>query len=84
MRGGTDLAFPPVRHTALETLVVETGGLGAEVVRGIVGSDLPALENLELWLGTDEYGGDSTPRTWPRCSPARPSPPCATWACATA
>ncbi|MEU7700566.1 STM4015 family protein [Streptomyces sp. NPDC015492] len=61
VRGGTDLAFPAIRHTALETLVVETGGLGAEVVRGIVGSDLPALENLELWLGTDEYGGDSTP-----------------------
>ncbi|KOG28978.1 MULTISPECIES: STM4015 family protein [Streptomyces] len=61
VRGGSGLAFPPVRHTGLETLVVETGGLGAEVVRGIVGSDLPALENLELWLGTDEYGGDSTP-----------------------
>ncbi|MFF9065720.1 STM4015 family protein [Streptomyces sp. NPDC014891] len=60
VRGGSELAFPPVEHTALETLVVETGGLGAEVVRGIVGSDLPALENLELWLGTDEYGGDST------------------------
>ncbi|MGW0122774.1 STM4015 family protein [Streptomyces sp. NPDC003327] len=61
VRGGTGLAFPSVRHTALETLVVETGGLRAEVVRGIVGSDLPALENLELWLGTDEYGGDSRP-----------------------
>ncbi|WP_017236646.1 STM4015 family protein [Streptomyces sp. SS] len=61
VRGGSELAFPPVRHTGLETLVVETGGLDAGVVRGIVGSDLPALENLELWLGTDEYGGDSTP-----------------------
>ncbi|MBX9421813.1 MULTISPECIES: STM4015 family protein [Streptomyces] len=61
VRGGTGLVFPPVRHTGLETLVVEAGGLGAEVVRGITGSDLPALENLELWLGTDEYGGDSTP-----------------------
>ncbi|MFB7511835.1 MULTISPECIES: STM4015 family protein [unclassified Streptomyces] len=60
VRGGSDLAFPPVRHNALETLVVETGGLGAEVVRGIVGSELPALVKLDLWLGTDEYGGDST------------------------
>ncbi|MER5965774.1 STM4015 family protein [Streptomyces sp. NPDC002057] len=60
VRGGTGLVFPSIRHTGLETLVVEAGGLGAEVVRGIVGSDLPALENLELWLGTDEYGGDST------------------------
>ncbi|MFI8418987.1 STM4015 family protein [Streptomyces sp. NPDC085479] len=61
VRGGTGLAFPALRHTGLETLVVESGGLGADVVRGIAGSDLPALENLELWLGTDEYGGDSSP-----------------------
>ncbi|GHJ94712.1 hypothetical protein SNE510_42310 [Streptomyces sp. NE5-10] len=61
VRGGTGLAFPSVRHTGLESLVVEAGGLGAEVVRGIAGSDLPALESLELWLGTDEYGGDSSP-----------------------
>ncbi|MFF9012746.1 STM4015 family protein [Streptomyces sp. NPDC014870] len=60
VRGGTALAFPAVRHTELRTLVVETGGLGADVVRGIVGSDLPALEKLDLWLGTDEYGGDAT------------------------
>ncbi|GHA77249.1 STM4015 family protein [Streptomyces termitum] len=60
VRGGTELAFPPVRHAALESLVVETGGLPAEVVRGIAGSDLPALESLELWLGTDEYGGDAS------------------------
>jgi hypothetical protein len=61
VRGGTGLGFPAVRHTGLRRLVVETGGLGAEVVRGIATSDLPALEDLELWLGTDEYGGDSTP-----------------------
>ncbi|MER7952451.1 STM4015 family protein [Streptomyces sp. NPDC096079] len=61
VRGGTELAFPSVRHTGLRALVVQTGGLPADVVRGIVGSDLPALEKLELWLGTDEYGGDSTP-----------------------
>ncbi|MEV6249749.1 STM4015 family protein [Streptomyces sp. NPDC051742] len=61
VRGGSQLAFPSIRHTGLETLVVETGGLGADVVRGIAGSDLPALENLELWLGTDTYGADSTP-----------------------
>ncbi|MFB7371450.1 STM4015 family protein [Streptomyces sp. NPDC056222] len=60
VRGGSELAFPAVRHSGLRTLVVESGGLGAEVVRGIAGSDLPALEKLDLWLGTDEYGGDST------------------------
>ncbi|MEU3556555.1 STM4015 family protein [Streptomyces fragilis] len=61
VRGGNGLVFPPVRHESLETLVVESGGLGAEVVRGIAASDFPALENLDLWLGSDWYGGDAEP-----------------------
>ncbi|MGW0333165.1 STM4015 family protein [Streptomyces sp. NPDC003011] len=59
VRGGTGLEFPALSHGALRKLVVETGGLPAEVVRGIGGSDLPALEHLDLWLGTPDYGGDS-------------------------
>ncbi|MER5433715.1 STM4015 family protein [Streptomyces sp. NPDC002588] len=59
VRGGTGLELEAVSHTALRRLVVETGGLGAEVVRGIAASDLPALEHLDLWLGISEYGGDS-------------------------
>ncbi|MFI8521015.1 STM4015 family protein [Streptomyces sp. NPDC085481] len=61
VRGSTELAFPPVRHEGLRRLVVETGGLPAALVRDIAACDLPALEHLELWLGTDWYGGDSTP-----------------------
>ncbi|MDL5199228.1 STM4015 family protein [Streptomyces sp. ALI-76-A] len=59
VRGGTGLEFPALSHGALRKLVVETGGLPADVVRGIGGSDLPALEHLDLWLGTPDYGGDS-------------------------
>ncbi|MEU5255442.1 STM4015 family protein [Streptomyces longwoodensis] len=59
VRGGTELRFPAVRHEALRRLTVQTGGLPAEVVRGIGASDLPALEHLDLWLGTPDYGGDS-------------------------
>ncbi|MFJ1969338.1 STM4015 family protein [Streptomyces sp. NPDC087903] len=59
VRGGTELRLPALSHGALRKLVVETGGLPAEVVRGIGGSDLPALEHLDLWLGTPDYGGDS-------------------------
>ncbi|WP_069772481.1 STM4015 family protein [Streptomyces sp. LUP30] len=59
VRGGSGLRFPALSHDALRRLVIETGGLPAEVVRGIGGSDLPALEHLDLWLGTPEYGGDS-------------------------
>lgn len=57
VRGGNELAFPPLRHERLESLVVETGGLDAEVVRSIAACDFPALENLDLWLGSDWYGG---------------------------
>ncbi|MFF1546726.1 STM4015 family protein [Streptomyces sp. NPDC058291] len=61
VRGGSGLRFPALSHGALRSLVIETGGLPAEVVRGVGGSDLPALVHLDLWLGTPEYGGDSAP-----------------------
>ncbi|MFJ9646206.1 STM4015 family protein [Streptomyces sp. NPDC004244] len=59
VRGGTSLVVPPFTHRRLRSLTVETGGLPARVVRNIAASDLPSLEHLDLWLGTDEYGGDS-------------------------
>ncbi|MFD7687089.1 STM4015 family protein [Streptomyces sp. NPDC059781] len=59
VRGGQGLRFPALRHDALCTLIVETGGLPVDVVRGVGASELPALENLDLWLGTSWYGADS-------------------------
>ncbi|MFI9645736.1 STM4015 family protein [Streptomyces sp. NPDC052040] len=59
LRGGSELTFPALRHTGLRTLTMEAGGLPVEVVRGVGASDLPALEHLDLWLGTPDYGGDS-------------------------
>lgn len=59
VRGGNRLEFHPVTHQRLRSLVVETGGLPAGVVRAIAASDFPALKYLELWLGTADYGGDS-------------------------
>ncbi|MFF2851084.1 STM4015 family protein [Streptomyces sp. NPDC058001] len=59
VRGGTDLVFDPLRHEQLRSLTVETGGLPVAVVRGIGASDLPALEHLDIWLGTSWYGADS-------------------------
>ncbi|MFI1439201.1 STM4015 family protein [Streptomyces fructofermentans] len=59
VRGGSQLVFPAVRHDRLRSLHVESGGLPASVVRGIAGCDLPALVDLDLWLGTSEYGGDA-------------------------
>ncbi|MEV8596006.1 STM4015 family protein [Streptomyces sp. NPDC052012] len=59
VRGGTGLRFPALRHEALRSLTMETGGLPVDVVRGVGASDLPALEHLDLWLGTSWYGADS-------------------------
>ncbi|MER6942924.1 STM4015 family protein [Nonomuraea sp. NPDC000554] len=60
VRGGTGLALQSVRHESLRMLRIESGGLPGEVVRAVAGCDLPALEHLDLWLGVDSYGGDST------------------------
>jgi hypothetical protein len=59
-RGGNRLRLSDLRHDALEELIIEAGGLPAACVRDVAAAHLPALRTLELWLGTDEYGGDST------------------------
>lgn len=58
IRGAQDLSLEPVTHTALRKLTIESGGLPSEVVEALIASSLPALEHLELWLGSDEYGFD--------------------------
>ncbi|MQS17813.1 leucine-rich repeat domain-containing protein [Streptomyces kaniharaensis] len=60
VRGGTDLRLSPVRHDRLRSLRFEAGGLPSPVVRAVAASELPVLEELVLWLGVDEYGGDAT------------------------
>ncbi|WP_329158899.1 STM4015 family protein [Streptomyces sp. NBC_01717] len=59
VRGGTDLTFSPSKHDRLRSLTIETGGLPVGVIHGILDSELPALERLDLWLGVSEYGGDA-------------------------
>ncbi|WP_103503082.1 STM4015 family protein [Streptomyces sp. SM14] len=61
IRGGTKLALRPVRHEALRSLTIETGGLPGEVTQAVSDSDFPALESLTLWLGQENYGGTTTP-----------------------
>lgn len=59
IRGSDGLALEPLRHEGLRELAFESGGLPGHVVRAVGECDLPALRHLELWLGTDEYGGDA-------------------------
>lgn len=61
VRGGQGLLLSPVRHERLRALTVETGGLALQVVQAIGTSELPALEHLDLWLGTTEYGAGAGP-----------------------
>ncbi|MFD7973190.1 STM4015 family protein [Streptomyces clavifer] len=58
VRGSSELVFPPVKHGSLRALTIESGGLPVDVVRGVLDSELPALEVLDLWLGVSAYDGD--------------------------
>jgi len=60
IRGNEELKLGNPDLKKLKKLVIETGGLSGSVVRDIANSDFPELEHLELWLGTDNYGGDVT------------------------
>ncbi len=57
VRSGEGLKLHPLRHDHLKSFTVQSGGLDAEVVRAVCRCEFPALEHLELWLGTDDYGG---------------------------
>ncbi|MGJ4950677.1 STM4015 family protein [Bradyrhizobium sp. HKCCYLS20291] len=61
IRGGQSLQLGRIKHDRLRILKVETGGLSGAVVREIASAELPELEHLEIWLGSEGYGGDSTP-----------------------
>ena len=60
--GADRLSLHVPEHSALRSLTLQSGGLPGQVVRQVLDSGLPALERLELWLGVDHYGGDTTPR----------------------
>lgn len=60
VRGGNDLSLGRLDSPVLRELIVQAGGLSAEVVREIMTAKLPALEHLEIYLGTDNYGATSS------------------------
>jgi hypothetical protein len=58
---GTGVEFNEIlHHEKLKVLRIESGGLNQSTIIGLNELELPALEYLELWLGRDEYGGDSS------------------------
>lgn len=60
IRGGEGLEFSELVHDNLQTLIIETGGMAPSVVEQVNTARLPNLQKLELWLGSDDYGFDST------------------------
>lgn len=59
IRGAEGLSLGEIQHDSLRKLVLEAGGLSSAVVGEVVSARLPRLEHLELWLGTEECGGDT-------------------------
>lgn len=60
-RGGEGLQISRPQHAGLRALAMETGGMDASVVQSLGKAQFPNLEYLELWLGTEDYGGTVTP-----------------------
>jgi len=56
VRYGEGLKLGKINLPNLKNLIIETGGMDTEVLVDIANSDLPCLEHLELWLGTEDYG----------------------------
>lgn len=59
-RGGAPFRLSNVSHKSLRTLIVQSGGLPVAAVHDILSASLPALETLEIWLGDENYGAETT------------------------
>ncbi len=57
---GCGESFSKVKHEKLKVLVIQTAGLDKDTFEGVVSSDFPELEVLELWLGCEERDADVT------------------------
>ena len=58
-RGGNGLRLGKINHGALKSLVIQTGGMPAPLLREALDADAP-LEHLELWLGDSGYGSNTS------------------------
>lgn len=57
VKGGNKLSFGKnYQSENLKSLIVETGGMDANILEELATAQLPNLELLELWLGTEDYG----------------------------
>jgi hypothetical protein len=59
-RGGNGLRISKCKHDKLQKLIIESGGLGQQTIEDVLQAELPNLEHLELWLGSSDYGFESS------------------------
>lgn len=57
---GAAIALGKIDAPKLKSLILRTGGLPTAALKSVAAAKLPSLEHLEIWLGDDNYGGDST------------------------
>jgi hypothetical protein len=60
VRGSNNLRLGHIDLPELKELHIYSGGLPVEVIRDIFASKLPSLTTLVLWLGSFNYGADSS------------------------
>jgi hypothetical protein len=60
VRGTESFKFKCAPHDALKSLVIESGGLPKAVIKGVIEAGFANLEELELWLGSENYGANHT------------------------
>lgn len=60
IKGSDSLVISPLQHSNLESIEIISAGLPKTVIKDIADSDLPALKELILYLGTSYYGFDGS------------------------
>jgi hypothetical protein len=58
IRGASGLTFSQLYHENLKAIIIESGGLNGSTIAQICDLQLPSLQHLELWLGSNRYGGN--------------------------
>lgn len=60
VRGMEGLSLGRPTHPNMRKLILQGGGMPAQIVSEVASAKLPKLEHLELWLGSDHYGNSVT------------------------
>ena len=60
IQGSTDLSLGTLESEKLKELEIICGGLPKEVIQSVRDAKLPALEELRLYIGVEDYGFDGS------------------------